>query len=95
MGRKGLPSLAVVLLVALPSQLPAKSISSRSSSVEVHPYTGQAKADKVFVDGLKSMADSAVIDIWEIEAHINDKAFSRAVVEAFEMQVTEVQGRTT
>jgi uncharacterized protein (UPF0261 family) len=51
------------------------------------------KADKSFVDGLKSMADPAVIDIWEIEAHINDKAFSEAVVEAFETQVTEVQGR--
>jgi uncharacterized protein (UPF0261 family) len=53
------------------------------------------KADKAFVDGLKSMADSAVIDIWEIEAHINDKAFSRAVVEAYDAQVSEVQGRTT
>jgi uncharacterized protein (UPF0261 family) len=53
------------------------------------------KAHKAFVDGLKSRADSAVIDIWEIEAHINDKAFSRAVVEAFDEQVTEVQGRTT
>jgi uncharacterized protein (UPF0261 family) len=54
-----------------------------------------AKADKAFVDGLKSMADPAVIDIWEVEAHINDTAFSEAVVKAYDVQITEVQGRTT
>jgi uncharacterized protein (UPF0261 family) len=51
------------------------------------------RADRAFVDGLKSMADVAVIDIWEVEAHINDKAFSKAVVEAFDTLITEVQGR--
>jgi uncharacterized protein (UPF0261 family) len=40
------------------------------------------KADKAFVDGLKSMAEPAIIDVWEIGAHINDAVFSEAVVDA-------------
>jgi uncharacterized protein (UPF0261 family) len=51
------------------------------------------EADKAFVDGLKSVADPAVIDIREIDAHINDPAFGEAVVEAYDAQITEVQGR--
>jgi uncharacterized protein (UPF0261 family) len=41
------------------------------------------QADRAFLDGLKSRADPAAIDIWEVEAHINDRAFSEAVVSAF------------
>ncbi len=51
------------------------------------------KADRAFTDGLKWVADPAVVDIHEIEAHINDAAFSEAVVEAFTTQVSELEGR--
>jgi uncharacterized protein (UPF0261 family) len=41
------------------------------------------QAARAFLDGLKSTADPAAIDIWEVEAHINDRAFNEAVVSAF------------
>jgi uncharacterized protein (UPF0261 family) len=41
------------------------------------------KADKAFLQGLQSAAEPATIEIWELEAHINDPAFIEAVISAF------------
>jgi uncharacterized protein (UPF0261 family) len=41
-------------------------------------------ADRAFVAGLKAVADPRVIDIQELEAHINDPAFMRAAVAALD-----------
>jgi uncharacterized protein (UPF0261 family) len=41
------------------------------------------QADQAFVGGLKSTADPAVIEIWEMDAHINQPAFGRAIIDAY------------
>lgn len=41
------------------------------------------QADRAFLQGLKSAADVATIEIWELEAHINEPAFVETVVSAF------------
>ncbi len=41
------------------------------------------EADRAFVAGLKAAADPAVVEICEIDAHINEPAFGRAVIDAY------------
>lgn len=47
------------------------------------------EADRAFLQGLQSAADPATIEIWELEAHINEPAFVEAVVSAFRACRTE------
>jgi uncharacterized protein (UPF0261 family) len=55
----------------------AVTIEGKPAGAWHHP-----QADRAFLAGLKSAANPAVIDIWEVEAHINDRTFSEAVIGA-------------
>jgi uncharacterized protein (UPF0261 family) len=52
------------------------------SGIDTGPWHNP-KADRAFLQGLQSAAEPATIDIWELEAHINDPAFIEAVISAF------------
>jgi uncharacterized protein (UPF0261 family) len=46
------------------------------------------EADRAFLEGLKS-ADPALVDVWELDAHINEPAFGQAVMSAYRACITE------
>ncbi len=45
-------------------------------------------AARAFLEGLRS-ADPALVDIWELDAHINEPAFSQAVMRAYQACISE------
>lgn len=47
-----------------------------------------AEADRAFLQGLKS-ANPALVDIWELDAHINEPAFGQAVLHAYQACVSD------
>lgn len=67
----------------------------QGSSIEGKPAGSwhDPEADRAFLDGLKSRANRAAIEVLEVEAHINAPAFIEAVAGAFRAVIPSGFGR--